>query len=120
VGCCALFAPILETVEAAVARWNRRISGAAGGRTTKGLTSRRKSRACRRNLRKARLAKKYQSVRAKALLIFPILRVLRSVQMSQTITEEHRAELKPLTPKIQADSVAASAFKNYSPTRLGC
>jgi hypothetical protein len=59
--------PVYETQAAAVALWNWRngTASASGGRATRGLRSRRKLAAAKRNLKLARKAKQIKRVRAK-------------------------------------------------------
>jgi hypothetical protein len=63
--CRAGFLPVLIAKFEAIVLWNRRSGGvsALGGKATKGITSRKKRRACRRNLRKAREARKLNRLR---------------------------------------------------------
>jgi hypothetical protein len=107
VACRVYFLPNLETREEALARWNRRVAGTAGGRATKGLTSRRKRRAARRNLRTARKQKQLQRIRAEVDKLMTQLKSARQVEMAEikAMVEQSRAKLAAMEPRIQADPI---------------
>src|SRR5512137_445137 len=65
--CSACVPPVHRSEFEAMMRWNRRSGGvaAAGGRATRGLRSRRKLPAAKRNLKVARKAKQIKRIRAK-------------------------------------------------------
>ena len=65
-GCSLQFMNVFKSFEEAALMWCRRRStvSAAGGRATRGLSTRKKRRACRRNLRRARKMKKLKWIRS--------------------------------------------------------
>jgi hypothetical protein len=96
-GCGVSLAPVEPVDEAElVGRWNRRhgTHSAAGGRATKGLSTKRKRRASRRNLRRARRVKQF-------------LRILPLVEQAQRENEKVLSRLQPLLAAALKESYAA-------------
>ena len=105
---CSVFLPAIHsTPEQAIALWHirRGTASAAGGRATRGLSSRKKRRACRRNLRRAR--------QARALLrSMEKLRSARAEELreAEQALAKSRAKLKALEPAIMANPALAELY----------
>ena len=114
VSCHAGFQPVFKDREEAFLVWNWRggTASAAGGRATKGLRSRRKVATARRNLRKARTAKKLKEIRAKIDIAYAQLKRLRAAQIAEAeaAAAEGRAWLKAREPEILADPVLSKIY----------
>jgi hypothetical protein len=98
-GVCCLacgvgFLAIYPTREVAVDLWNRRIAGTAGGRATAGRCSRRKLRAAKRNLRRARQQKKLRAIRAHIEALLPKLQAARDAEMAELKAAAARSRAK--------------------------
>ncbi|MGD0614170.1 MAG: Lar family restriction alleviation protein, partial [Verrucomicrobiota bacterium] len=125
-GCAAGFLPVLETEREAVARWNRRAGtvSAAGGRATRGLTSRRKAAAARRNLRKAREQKQLNALKREITARLEALRSNRQ-EMEQWVTAqtaESRQRLKKLLDELRDHPACSDLVREIEETwgsRLG-
>lgn len=84
-GQCGVFFPAIHTQVVAITLWNKRrgTASAAGGRATLGVSTAKKRRAARTNLRLARNALKLKRLRAKVELLMPQLRAAREAQIYQ-------------------------------------
>jgi len=105
--CHGGFQPVYETCDEAAIMWNRRSGGisAAGGRATRGLRSRRKAAASKRNLKKARAAKKLKKICTRIDVAFEKLKPLRESEIAQAeeAAVASRARLKVHEARILAD-----------------
>ena len=81
-GCQVRVSEIYQSREEALAAWGQRRGTASyfGGRATKGLTTRRKNAACRKNLRRAREKKRLNALWRKILTNIEIARSYRQEQ----------------------------------------
>ena|SRR5208282_3694319 len=106
-GCPVAIPAIYQSAEVAVMWWNLRQGTASyrGGLATKGLSTRRKRRACRRNLRKARQQKQLRRIRGHTESTMVMLKAARAVEMAevQAAAKISRAKLAALEPQIRAD-----------------
>lgn len=106
-GCGVLFPAIYRTCDEVIALWAKRagIPSWFGGKATKGISTRRKRRACRRNLKKARQRKQIKRIRADTEAIMPQLQAARAPELAdlQAAAAQSRARLKALEPIIMAD-----------------
>ena len=118
--CHGGFQPAYKAREEAVFLWNWRggTSSAAGGRATKGLRSKRKVASAKRNLRKARAAKKLKKVWAEIDVAYAQLKPLRAAQTAEAeaaVAEGH-AWLKAREAEILADPLLRRVY-NLLPSR---
>jgi hypothetical protein len=101
-GCQARFPETFKTWDEAVAAWSSRRGTVAsfGGRATAGKCSRRKLRASKRNLRKARERKQLKRIRAKLEELMPLLRAAREAEMAdfQKQIAKDRAWVRSMEP----------------------
>jgi hypothetical protein len=106
-GCEACLPEIHLSPEYAIGAWSLRRGTASyyGGKSTKGISSRQKRRACRRNLKKARNAKFFKRLLAQNEEKWVLLKKLRQEEMAEAQEQAalSRARLKILGPKIFAD-----------------
>jgi hypothetical protein len=113
-GCGVSYPAIYKTRDEVVALWNRRsgTASAFGGRATKGKCSRRKLRAARRNLRKAREQKQLKGIYARIEALMPQLQEARAVELAEAekALAESRTKLKALEPAIMADPALAELY----------
>ena len=88
-----------------IRRWNSRkgTSAAYGGRATKGISTGKKRRACRRNLKFARDRKKLKRLMTHADRIALWLKAVRAVEIAkgEAAIAQDRAELKLREPQIR-------------------
>src|ERR1035438_8409471 len=105
--CPAEIPALLLTQGVAIRLWNRRsgMASAFGGRATKGKSSWRKRRACRRNLRIARRKKKLKQIRTHVDVVVSWLKEFRAGELAemQAAVAQGWEELKVLEPVIMAD-----------------
>ncbi|HEV2392685.1 MAG TPA: Lar family restriction alleviation protein [Verrucomicrobiae bacterium] len=99
--CCrASVATVWQTADQALRWWNLRQSGPSyhGGLATKGISTAKKRRACRRNLKRARQQKQLQRIRRNVEEIMPQLQAARAEEMAeaQTAAAQSRARLAAL------------------------
>jgi len=113
--CGACFPPAHGTEAEALMRWNRRSGGvsAAGGRSTKGVSTAKKARASRQNLRQAREVKRLLRISAKNEASTLLLMEARQVELVQAEARaaEGRARLKEREPQILADPALARLYE---------
>lgn len=105
--CRALFLPIYKSEAEALMRWNRRSGGlsAAGDRGTRGISTAKKRRACRKNLELARRAKMLKKIMAETEVPVTLLKEARRAEIAQieAAAAESSARLKVHEPQILAD-----------------
>lgn len=105
--CQVIFLPVLESEAEAVALWNRRCGtvSAAGGRASAGKCSRRKLRAARRNLKKARQVLQLNRLRRSEEAAYAQLRPYldQELALAEEQAAKSRAELLALEPAIRRD-----------------
>ncbi len=104
--CCRASIPATHTeYQDAVRAWNRR-SGLAmlGGKATRGLRSRRKLAAARRNLKKARQTRQQNRTWRAVDAAYATLKPFREQELAlaEASVARDRAELKALEPKIMS------------------
>ncbi len=104
-GCPLTFPEVYNTRESAITAWSLRRGSvsAAGGRATKGKSSWRKRRSCRKNLRLARKRKKLKWMRDRVDTIITWLKPHREVEMAEmrAALAKSWAELAVLEPLIR-------------------
>ena len=86
---------------------------AAGGKATRGVSTWRKRRSSRRNLRIARRKKKLKWIRTKCEALYWKLKPFREAELAEAeaaLAQSH-AELKQLEPKILADPLLARFYR---------
>lgn len=106
-GCQVFFPERFQTCQDAVAAWclRRGTSSALGGAATAGVRSRRKLRAAKKNLRKARDQKQLKRIRAAIEVMVPLLREARRREIAKLegkIAQE-RAWLQQVEPLLIRD-----------------
>ena len=97
----------------AVRAWNPRSGLAAmGGRATRGIRSRRKLAAARRNLKKARQVRQINRLRQGIEAAYTALKPYRQREfaMAEAALAQERAELKILEPKIMSDPLLRQIY----------
>ena len=104
--CGASLQPSHRTLVEALIRWNKRSGGAAaaGGRATKGLCSRRKLAAAKRNLKKARYARLVIRLKVKTAAAIAQLRPYREAEQLRLEGSAGgcRSRLAALLPQVTA------------------
>ena len=112
--CHAGFQPVFKDREEAFFVWNWRggTSSAAGGRATKGISTAKKRRTCRRNLKLARKAKKLKKVWADVDAAYAQLKPLRAAQIAEAeaAAAKSRAWLKAREAEILADPLLRRVY----------
>ncbi len=95
-------------------RWNRRSGGvaAAGGRATQGISTSRKRRACRRNLKVARESKAMRKVKTETDHSVSLLRAARQAEIAQAeaAAAASRALLMDREAQILADPLLRQVY----------
>jgi len=118
-GCRAGFEPIHPSEASALIAWNQRRGSvsALGGRSTRGRTSAKKLRACRRNFKAARKAKALKMMRSNIEHSASLLRAARQVEMdeAQAAAAERRARLAALLPRLEADPGLCGMVELFKP-----
>jgi len=118
--CGVGFPAIQPSRESAIALWGHRQGTASfhGGLSTRGISIRKKRRACRRNLRRARQVLALKRVRAKIEAVMPQLKAARAAQLAEVelAAAESRAKLVALEPQILADPVLARVYALLRPS----
>jgi hypothetical protein len=117
-GCPLLFPDIYDTPETAVTAWGLRqgTASAAGGRATRGVSTWRKRRSCRRNLRIARREKKLKWIRAQIEAAATRLKELRKIEIQEFEAEAVAdfAWLQNAEPLIAGDPVLLRSYRKES------
>lgn len=113
-GCGVLFPAIYRTCDEVIALWAKRagIPSWFGGKATKGISTRRKRRACRRNLKKARQRKQLKRIRDNAEALMPQLQAMRHKELAEAelAVAQSRARLKAHEPQILADPLLRQVY----------
>ena len=117
--CGVSFPPVYVSEVLTLIHWNRRSGGvaAAGGRSTKGISSARKRRASRRNLALARKAKRLYRLKEQIEASIALLRPIREKQITQAeaAAAENRARLSDRVAQIMADPPLRQAYALLRP-----
>jgi Lar family restriction alleviation protein len=105
--CSACVPPLHKSEFEAMMRWNRRSGGVAGagGRATRGISTAKKRRACRKNLTLARKAKLLIRLKAKTDAAIAQLRSYREAEGRELeeLARRSRSRIAALLPLFDAD-----------------
>ena len=112
--CCASIPTTRASAKEAISVWNRRAGLArCGGKATKGIRSRRKVAAARRNLKKARHVRQLTRLQGKVEAAYAKLRPYRAAERAEleALCAEDRAWLKEREQMIMADPVLRDLYE---------
>lgn|ERR1051325_10957748 len=120
--CRCAFLPVFSTDIEAILHWNRRTgtSSAAGGRATRGKCSRRKLRAAKRNLRRARERKQIRIIRSRVEVLAQRLKEARSIEFNEIVREAAQARRRFALQRvaIETGTTLHAVNERHQPTAM--